>query len=98
MNKKLFHLANEVVRMRQKIDEVFPNDSTGNKTDLNIFFSEILGLINHIRMAVAYPEKEEKIESYSFYIEGNHDSISDVLDFLEDKKLKYFYELKSTSK
>jgi hypothetical protein len=53
MNKNLWSLGNEVVKLRQEIDKI-PDESF-----LKNVIQRMLGVINEVRMAVAYPEKKD---------------------------------------
>lgn len=60
INSKLFHLGNDVIALRKKIDEYLPHGSI-NKNIHNDIFNEMLRIINVIRMEAYQNSSEEQM-------------------------------------
>ena len=94
-NQKLFQLGNEVVRIRQELDKNFPEPMYGicnfdEKNILKYTLSDILNLINEVRMALEFPDRNKRY--FDIKVLADTNEIIIIEDYL--KVLNVNFEIK----
>lgn len=82
-NSKLFNLGNEVVRLRQRIDKVFPAKESYGHNEFKYLFSSILELINSIRLAIQ--DDPDGPEQLFLKLKVTAQERREVFEFLEER-------------
>lgn len=90
MNKKLFHLANDIVKIRQEITKLMNYDQYRGSPFLSLIES-LLEIVNEIRMEVAYPKKQEE-KRYKIIIPCREDSLTEIVNELQENNWSYIIE------
>jgi hypothetical protein len=89
LNKRLFHLGNQVVALEKEIQKHFPNtvnDPFNEKNPLKHALIEMLDLINNIRLAI---QDEEPKDWWVFKVKCNSQEVQSVQDHIDSLILSY---------
>ncbi len=105
VNKKLFHLGNDVVSLLKKIEKSFPKTYSLNgfvgggyveKNDLRECLLEMLSIINIVRMeCLNIPEKEDHVDHYIFKVACSAKEIDALEDLLDKHGYQDYIAVKS---
>lgn len=89
INKRLFHLGNNVVSLARKINNDFPEPSGCMNGSENVFrdtFLQILEIVNEIRLAI---QEEEPKEWWTLKVQCNSQEILALKEQAEVLELNY---------
>ena len=91
INKRLFHLGNNVVSLAKKIDKEFPDPifgvhDVGKGNVLREVLVEMLDIMNQIRLAIQDDEPKKWVR---FNVQCNSQDMHSIKEHIEVRELNY---------